>query len=100
MSSFFSKPLFVVALLVLGACSSGPGSQEDFETVLQLSSGFNETEAKCIADAVFDEFGDDEVALQRISSGDYDSIVGDNEDVNVEDFEDFFDSAVESCSDS
>ena len=66
--------VFALALLVTG-CTGGPGDQDDFVDVLTLNDNFTEAEATCIAEAVFDEYGED----------------------GVEGFDDFFTGTVSSC---
>lgn len=81
--------------LFLAACSSGPGTEAEFVEVLTRNGNLTETEAACIADAVFDEYGADEDALGRISAAP-DVEFLDSED-GVPGFTDFYRTAVGSC---
>jgi hypothetical protein len=86
--------LAAVVLLVSG-CGGGPGDKEDFVDVLMLDDNFNEAQATCIADAVFDEYGEDGDALQKISGADsYEYLIGED---GVEGFGPFFDGVVNAC---
>lgn len=88
-------PVLAVALLAVG-CSSGPGSQDDLQQVLVDNGGFTESEAECIADDVFAEYGADEEALSRISSAPNFELLNDAEE-GVPGFAAFFDETVASC---
>lgn len=84
-----------LALVLLVGCTGGPGDREDFIEVLRLDDGFNENEASCIADAVFDEYGEDNDALGKISGAEsYEWLIGEE---GVEGFEQFFPGVVADC---
>ena len=86
--------VFALALLVTG-CTGGPGDQDDFVDVLTLNDNFTEAEATCIAEAVFDEYGEDGDALSIISGAEsYEFLLGED---GVEGFDDFFTGTVSSC---
>lgn len=91
--------LAVVGLLALGllatSCSSGPGSKQDFIDVLSRDEMMTTEEATCIADQVFDRYGDDEDALGKLSAApDFDFLNGAE---GIDGFSDFYDQAVLSC---
>ncbi len=83
-----------VALLAAG-CSSGPGSQEDLVNVLVDTGNLSETEASCVADAIFDEYETDEDALGTISAAPDFEFLGTEE--GVPGFPEFFDQTVQRC---
>jgi hypothetical protein len=84
-----------IAALALSACSGGPGSEEDLVTALTRNDTFSEAEAECIANAVFEEYGDNEDALGLISgASSYDDLTGSE---GVEGFGEAFDRIVETC---
>ena len=82
--------------LALGACTGGgPGSEEDLVTALTRDDTFTTPQAECIANAVFNEYGDDETALGRISAAaDFESLSGED---GVEGFAAFYDRALDTC---
>lgn len=85
----------VGAGLVLAGCTGGPGDQDDFVEVLRLDDGFTENEATCIADAVFDEYGEDADALGKISGAEsYEWLIGED---GVDGFDQFFPGVVADC---
>lgn len=85
----------VGSILLLAGCTGGPGNREDFIEVLRLDDAFNESEASCIADAVFDEYGDDNDALGKISGAEsYEWLIGED---GVEGFDQFFPGVVADC---
>lgn len=87
----------VVALLALlaTACGGGPGTQEEFNEVLTRGDNLTEAEAECISTAVFDEYGDDEDALGKLSAAPDLAFLDGPEGISG--FSEFFDEAVESC---
>ena len=86
----------IVALaLVATGCTGGPGDREDFVDVLTRDDNFALNEAECIADAVFDRYGEDGDALQKISGAEsYEFLTGAD---GVEGFDAFFESTVTDC---
>ncbi|MGF1595857.1 MAG: hypothetical protein ACFCVK_02850 [Acidimicrobiales bacterium] len=85
----------VLVVVATGCTGGGPGNQDDLVTALLLDDAFTEAEAECIAAAVFDEYGEDEGALGRISgAGSYKDLSGTD---GVEGFDDFFTGAVRAC---
>lgn len=85
----------VGSILLLSGCTGGPGNREDFIEVLRLDDAFNQSEASCIADAVFDEYGDDNDALGKISGAEsYEWLIGED---GVEGFDQFFPGVVADC---
>lgn len=62
-------------MVLLGACSSGPGDQNDLEQALLLSDGFTQEQAECFAEGLFDEYGDNDQALSLISSESFDELL-------------------------
>ncbi len=83
------------AAFVLAGCTSGPGSEADFVEVLTRDDAFTETQAECLADAVFDEYGTDEDALGKISGAtSYDFLLGED---GVEGFDEFLTAQVSDC---
>lgn len=93
-----SKLVGPVAVLALTAtaCGGGPGSQEDFVDVLMRDgTGLSEDEATCIGGRVFDEYGEDDDALGKLSAApDMDFLEGED---GIPGFGEFFDEAVQSC---
>lgn len=86
--------LSVVGVLA-AACSSGPGSREDFIEVLTRDGSLTTEEATCISDAVFDEYEADEDALQKISGApSFEYLRGEE---GVPGFAEFFEETVEGC---
>lgn len=82
-------------VLLATACTGGPGDQEEFVDVLMLNDNFNEAQATCIAEAVFDTYGEDGDALQKISGAEsYEWLMGED---GVEGFDAFFTDTVSSC---
>ncbi len=81
--------------LVVSGCTGGPGTQAEFVEVLMLNDNFNEVQADCIAEAVFDEYGEDNDALQKISGAEsYEYLLGED---GVDGFGPFFDDVVTGC---
>ena len=92
-------PAAAGALLALGllaaSCSSGPGSKEDFVDVLSRDDLMTTEEATCIADQVFDRYGDDEEALDKLSAApDFEYLSGAE---GIDGFSEFYDQVVQSC---
>lgn len=86
----------VVAVAMLAAgCSTGPGSQEEFEQILLEGGSLSESEASCIAQGVFDEYEEDEEALGKISAAPDFAYLSTEE--GVDGFEAFFDQTVAGC---
>lgn len=88
-------PVFGFALVVAG-CSSGPGSQEELEQILVDGGTLSESESACIAEAVFDEYEEDNDALSVISSAPSFEFLASEE--GVPGFAEFFDGTVQQCS--
>ncbi|MDH4278507.1 MAG: hypothetical protein OEW83_10545 [Acidimicrobiia bacterium] len=89
-----SAVVVAFALLATG-CTGGPGDRDDFVDVLTRDDNFAVNEAECIADAVFDRYGEDGNALQKISAAEtYDYLTGED---GVEGFGEFFDATVTDC---
>ncbi len=89
----------VAALVAFGllatGCTGGPGDRADFVDVLTRDDNFAANEAECIADAVFDRYGDDGSALGKISGAEsYEYLIGED---GVEGFDEFFESTVADC---
>lgn len=85
----------VAVVFVAAGCTGGPGNRDDFVEVLIRDDAFTANEAGCIADAVFDRYGEDGDALQKISAAEsYDYLTGED---GVEGFDGFFDSTVADC---
>jgi len=81
--------------LIAAACGSGPGSREELIDVILLDGAFTTEEATCIADAVFERYGEDDDALGKISAADsFDYF--DSED-GIPGFTEFFDDTVQGC---
>ncbi|MEM7321666.1 MAG: hypothetical protein AAF531_01150 [Actinomycetota bacterium] len=88
-------PGLLAVALVAAACGGGPGSREDLIDVLTLDEAFSVEEATCMADAVFDRYGDDDDALGKISAADsFDFFDGEN---GIPGFSEFFNQTVQSC---
>ncbi len=88
----------VVATVTLAACGGGPGTEQDLVNALTRDDGFTTTEAECIAGAVFDTYGSDEEALEKISGASSFEALGGPE--GVEGFNDFFTRTVGICTNS
>ena len=87
--------IVVAAGLLAAGCTGGPGSQDEFVEMLTRDDAFAANEAECIADAVFDEYGDDGDALQKISAAEsYDFLTGED---GVTGFDEFFEATVADC---
>jgi len=87
-------PVIALALLATG-CTGGPGDEDDFVDVLTVNDNFTDAEASCIAEAVFDEYGEDGDALGKISGAEsYEFLLGED---GVEGFDEFFTGTVSSC---
>jgi hypothetical protein len=95
-----SRSLLAVAGLALGtlalsACSSGPGSEEDLIAALTRDDSFTQAQAECIAERVFDQYGEDEEALGLISgAGSYEDLTGTE---GVPGFDEFFTTTISVC---
>lgn len=87
--------LLIASVLGLSACGGGPGSEEDLVNALMRGDAFTETEAECIASAVFDEYGDNEEELTIISNASSFEALGGPD--GIDGFNDFFTSAVRIC---
>lgn len=84
-----------IAAFVLSSCTGGPGDRDDLVTALTRDDSFTVSEAECIADAVFLEYGEDDDAIGKISgSSTYEELVGSE---GVAGFSDFFDNAISVC---
>lgn len=88
-------PAGLVALsLSLAACSNGPGTQAELVAALTRGDTFTQPQAQCIAKAVFDKYGADKTALNKISKAtSYDDLVNNG----VPGFGDFFTTTVNDC---
>lgn len=85
-----------VLALASTACSQGPGDEDDLVTALTHNDAFSTAEAECVAAAVFDEYGEDEEAITRISGAtSYEELT--NTTDGVQGFDDFFRRAVSAC---
>jgi hypothetical protein len=79
----------------LSACTGGPGDEEDLVAALTRDDTFSDGEARCIANAVFEEYGDDEDALGRISgAASYEDLTSSD---GVEGFAETFEQFVRTC---
>ncbi len=84
-----------VAALSLAGCTSGPGSQAEFVDVLTRDDAFTQPQAECLADAVFDEYGNDDDALGKISGAtSYEFLTGED---GVDGFDEFLSAQVAEC---
>ncbi len=84
-----------LVVLVATGCTGGPGDRDDFVDVLTRDDNFAQNEAECIADEVFDEYGEDGDALQKISAADsYEFLTGED---GVDGFDEFFTTTVADC---
>jgi hypothetical protein len=96
--SLRSTPLAGVLLAVAlgaGACSNGPGDEQDLVSALTRDATFTEAQAQCIAGSVFDKYGADDAALKKLSHvGNYDDLVGTN---GIPDFDAFFTDTINAC---
>lgn len=81
--------------LVAAGCGGGPGTREELIDVVSQDGAFSVEQATCIADAVFERYGDDDDALGKISAADSFEFF-DGED-GVPGFSSFFDQTVQSC---
>ena len=89
--------LGLVALALLAtACGSDPGTREDFIDVMTQDGVFTVEQATCMADAVFDRYGEDDDALGKISAADSFEFF-DEEENGIPGFSEFFDETVQSC---
>ncbi len=87
--------LVAASSLALAACSGGPGTQEEFVEVLQREDTFTEAEATCIADDVFETYGDDSDALDLLSGADtWADIAGEG---GIEGFQSYYETLVSDC---
>ncbi len=85
----------VVLAFIATGCTGGPGDRADFVEVLTRDDNFAVGEAECIADAVFDRYGEDGNALGKISGAEsYEYLTGPD---GVEGFDEFFESTVNDC---
>jgi hypothetical protein len=80
---------------VASACGASPGTEEEFAELLMREGTISQSQAECIADAVFQEYGDDDAVLTRLSFDDFETLTS-GEDP-IEGFEAFYDEAVQSC---
>lgn len=81
--------------LLAAACSSGPGSQEEFVEMLVRDGTISEDQATCIAGAVFDEYENQGDALGLISSAEsFEFLEGEN---GVPGFSTFLEQTVQGC---
>jgi hypothetical protein len=88
----------IVLALGLSACTDGPGNEDDLVTALTRDDAFTTAEAECIASAVFDEYGEDEDSLNKISGvANYEELSGPD---GVPGFDEFFRRAVSACTNS
>lgn len=84
--------------LPLAACGDGPGTEEDLVNALTREDTFTTDEARCIAGAVFDQYGADEQAIGRISAAsDFATLSGEN---GVEGFAESYDRILSACTGS
>ncbi len=83
------------AALLLGACSGGPGSEEDFVEILERGDSFDSQQATCIASAVFAEYGSNDGAIDALSGANDWSVITETE--GLEGFEDFYSGVVSNC---
>lgn len=82
-------------VLVATGCTGGPGDRDDFVDVLTRDDNFAVNEAECIADAVFDRYGEDGDAMQKISAAEsYEFLTGEG---GVEGFDEFYEATVADC---
>lgn len=86
--------LFAIVLVAAG-CGDGPGSREDLIAIIEQDGAFTTAEATCMADAVFERYGEDDDALGKISAAD-DFAFFDTED-GIPGFAEFFDTTVQTC---
>ncbi|MDH3299681.1 MAG: hypothetical protein OES24_04160 [Acidimicrobiia bacterium] len=87
--------VLVALALVATGCTGGPGDRDDLVDVLTRDDNFAVNEAECIADAVFERYGEDGNALQKISAAEsYDYLLGPD---GVEGFDEFFETTVTDC---
>ncbi|MFV0523169.1 MAG: hypothetical protein ACK5RL_01570 [Acidimicrobiales bacterium] len=84
--------------LTATACTDGPGSEEDLVNALTRDDGFDQAQAECIANAVFNEYGENEDALKAISSAP--DMAALDAEGGVPGFSEFFDRTVQTCSGS
>lgn len=88
-------PIFLAAPVLLAACGGGPGTEAQFVEMLSREGNLDATQAECIADAVFDEYGQDDDALGKISGAEsYEWLIGPD---GVEGFGPFYDGVVANC---
>lgn len=88
-------PALLAVALLAASCSTGPGSEEEFVNILLEGGTLTESEASCIAGAVFDEYEEDEDALGKISAAPDFAFLS-TED-GVEGFSEFFNRTVSDC---
>lgn len=88
----------VAALAILTtACSGGgTGTQEDLTSMLQRDSGLTEAQAECISEKIFDEYGEDDRALDKLSAASSMAEIDDPED-GVPGFTEFLTATVATC---
>jgi len=96
-------------MVFLAACSSGPGSEADLAKALELSENIDSTEADCIAEKIFAECGNDQDALNKISSNTIEELNGETEEQKelaeknevdnkkLSGFSEFYDEALTAC---
>ena len=86
-------------VLAVSACGGGPGDVDDLADALSRGEAFSADEARCIAEGVFDRYGEDEEAISLISAAnDFEAL--NSETGGVGGFEDFFDDTADACSNS
>lgn len=85
---------FALGGILLSGCGGGPGTEADFVDILQRDDSFSEAQATCIASAVFDKYGEDNKALDVLSGGSWEDVVGEN---GVPGFEAFYRDTVDGC---
>ncbi|MEM9562906.1 MAG: hypothetical protein AAGA93_09830 [Actinomycetota bacterium] len=86
---------FCALALLATACGGGPGTQEEFNEILMRGDNLTADEADCISTAVFDEYGEDQDALGKLSAApDIEFLDGPD---GIPGFTEFFDSAVDGC---
>lgn len=87
---------FLLMTALLTACTAGgPGTQEELQQILAEDGNLDETQASCVASAVFEEYGEDNDALSKISAADsLSDLEGEN---GVAGFNDFYSATLNGC---
>lgn len=94
MSRRLAAGLGAVALL-LAACSDGPGDEQDLVDALVADDAFEQNVAECIAAAVFEEYGEDDDALEKISfSASFEQL---DSSEGIPGFGEFFTETIDGC---